>query len=390
MKKGTLYWITGLSGAGKTTIGSRLYYELKKKISNLVILDGDILKNIVGDSVGYSKEERLKRARQYSNICKMLTDQGISVIICTIAMYDSIREWNRNNIERYIEVFLKVDREILLKRDRKGLYSKQQDGQIMDVAGVDQQVEFPKNPDIVIENDGSKSITECVNEILAYQIKKTDGYNRDTAYWNDYYKKDLPELQEPSDFAQAVFPYLKKGKSMIDLGCGNGRDSIFFAQNEISVTGIDASQEAILRLNKLEIPHGSFICDDFVTSKALYQIQYDYLYSRWTLHAISENQETELLKNIVGALRTDGLFFAEMRSINDDLFGKGEKVAENSYIYNGHFRRFINKEVFKKKLQAYGFEILFLEEGTDFSKTKVSNPTLIRVIAKRVDESPEI
>lgn len=57
MEKGILYWITGLSGAGKTTIGNTLYYELKKKNNNLVILDGDILKNLVGDSLGYSKED---------------------------------------------------------------------------------------------------------------------------------------------------------------------------------------------------------------------------------------------------------------------------------------------------------------------------------------------
>lgn len=105
MEKGILYWITGLSGSGKTTIGSSLYYELKKRYSNLVILDGDILKKLTGDSLGYSKEDRLKRAGIYSNFCKILTDQGISVIICTVAMYDSVRQWNRNHIERYVEIF---------------------------------------------------------------------------------------------------------------------------------------------------------------------------------------------------------------------------------------------------------------------------------------------
>lgn len=60
MKKGILYWITGLSGAGKTTIGNALYYELRKKENNIVILDGDILKNLVGDSLGYTTEDRKK------------------------------------------------------------------------------------------------------------------------------------------------------------------------------------------------------------------------------------------------------------------------------------------------------------------------------------------
>ena len=67
MEKGILYWITGLSGAGKTTIGNALYYELRETKDNIVILDGDILKKLVGDSLGYTKEDRKKRAYYYSN-----------------------------------------------------------------------------------------------------------------------------------------------------------------------------------------------------------------------------------------------------------------------------------------------------------------------------------
>ena len=62
MQEGILYWITGLSGSGKTTIGNRLYYEMKKTYDNVVLLDGDILKEIVDENVGYSDEQRRKRA----------------------------------------------------------------------------------------------------------------------------------------------------------------------------------------------------------------------------------------------------------------------------------------------------------------------------------------
>ena len=124
MDKGTLYWITGLSGAGKTTIGNRVYYKMKSRNDNTIILDGDILKKIAGKDLGYRREERLERAYRYSALCKLLTDQGINVIICTIAMFDEVREWNRRNIENYVEVFLDVDLEVLKARDKKGLYSK--------------------------------------------------------------------------------------------------------------------------------------------------------------------------------------------------------------------------------------------------------------------------
>ena len=62
MKKGILYWITGLSGAGKTTVGNRLYYKMKLTNKNVVILDGDILKKIAGKDLGYEREERIERA----------------------------------------------------------------------------------------------------------------------------------------------------------------------------------------------------------------------------------------------------------------------------------------------------------------------------------------
>ena len=108
VKNGILYWITGLSGSGKTTVGNRLYYELRQDKDNVVLLDGDLLKSIVGDELGYSESDRRKRAFKYAKICKMLTDQGIIVICCTIAMYDEVRDWNRKNNKAYVEVFLDV------------------------------------------------------------------------------------------------------------------------------------------------------------------------------------------------------------------------------------------------------------------------------------------
>ncbi len=383
MEKGTLYWITGLSGAGKTTIGNALYYQLREKQDNLVILDGDILKRLVGDSLGYSKEDRKKRAYYYSNLCKTLVDQGISVIICTIAMYDDVREWNRKHIERYVEVYLKVDKNILLQRDRKGLYSGQAAGKVKEVAGMDLDVEFPKNPDIIIENNGEKSVEECVKQITNYKVLVQDTFNRDVAYWNQFYEKDLKEIQEPSDFAKFVLTYLEPGKKLMDIGCGNGRDSVFFASNKMVVTGVDASETAISRLQKYNLVDSLFVCDDFVTCKALYQMQYDYFYSRWTIHAISERQEDELLRNITDSLKMEGLFFVEVRSTKDELYGQGEQIAKNTFIHNDHFRRFIDKDEFQEKLENLGYKIIYVEERDGFSKTNDSNPTLIRMIAKK-------
>lgn len=380
MEKGILYWITGLAGSGKTTIGNMLYYEIKKKESNTVILDGDILKNISKEISGYSYEDRKKRARMYSNICKILVDQGINVVICTIAMFDEIREWNRNNIEKYIEVFLDVDIEVLLKRNKKGLYSDNKNN----VVGIDVEVEFPKNPDIIINNDGRYSAKECMDIILNYEYKKSSITNN-IDYWNGFYKNNFNEIIEPSSFAKYIMSYIEPNKTLLDLGCGNGRDSKFFINNKLNVVGVDTSDYAINKLNNEIIDGNSiFICDDFVTCRNIFQQQYDYIYSRFTLHTISEKQETELLLNIKESIKNNGYFFIEARTINDEIYGKGQRIGENEYIYNNHYRRFIDVDKFKEKLRNIGgFEIIELKEDKNYSKIEESNPILMRCILKK-------
>lgn len=385
-KIGVLYWITGLSGAGKTTLGNQLYYKLKEYQENVVLLDGDVLKNIISDKCDYSLEDRSSRAMKYARICKMLTDQGMVVICCTIAMFDAVREWNRKNNRAYVEVFLDVPLDILRERDQKGLYSGYENAIVHNLAGCDVEVEFPKNPDITIVNDGRISIEKCVQEILDYQIRYLQDFDRDVEYWNLYYASQ-PDINKPSLFAVEAFKRMQQGKSVLELGCGNGRDSIFFAQNGLNVIGIDASDKAIRDLKRNYIEKGDlpiqFVCDDFVCSTVLFQTSYDYCYSRFSLHAITENQELTILQNIYNSLNPGGLFFIEVRSINDDIFGKGDAIARNSFVYNGHFRRFIVMEELIGHLKDVGFYIDYAVEKRGFAPFENSDPPIIRVIAKK-------
>lgn len=161
-----VYWITGLAGAGKTAIGEQLFHELKMQKDSVVFLDGDILRSIFGDDLGYSREDRLKCARRYSNICRMLSEQGLDVVICTISMFHSVRDWNKKNIKDYKEVYIKVSEGELQRRDKKGLYSGAAQGMVEDVVGVDIISELPQNPDVVIENDMTKPPNELARQIL--------------------------------------------------------------------------------------------------------------------------------------------------------------------------------------------------------------------------------
>ena len=159
---GIVYWITGLSGAGKTTIGKCLYSKLKKNKSNVIFLDGDILREVFGDDLGYSRDDRHKSAMRNSRISYMISLQGIDVICCTISMFDDVRNWNRNNIKNYREVYLKVSDEILIKRNQKGLYESSKE----ELVGFGVDVEYPKYPDLIINNDGEESPEEIASNII--------------------------------------------------------------------------------------------------------------------------------------------------------------------------------------------------------------------------------
>lgn len=163
---GCVYWITGLSGAGKTSIGSAFYKKLKMKLPNTVFLDGDVLREVFGNDLGYTREERIKCARRYSKLCKMLQEQDLNVICCTISMFDCIREWNREHIESYYEIYIKVSMEELTRRNQKGLYTADTQNVRDDVAGLRVKVEEPKNPDLVIENEGKDKISQLADGII--------------------------------------------------------------------------------------------------------------------------------------------------------------------------------------------------------------------------------
>lgn len=153
-----VYWVTGLSGAGKTTIGRLWYEKLKETGETAVFLDGDELRQVFGDDLGFTEADRRKSAMRNARICALLARQGLTVVCCTISMFDEVRDWNRANIPGYFEVYVKVSLETLRRRDQKGLYTKA----CRDVAGIHCKVEVPKTPDMILENDGQKKPAEQV------------------------------------------------------------------------------------------------------------------------------------------------------------------------------------------------------------------------------------
>lgn len=122
MEKGTVYFFTGLAGAGKTTVGGLFYRRLKARKTNVFCMDGDAMDGVF-ERTGYSTAARLKDAKAQFRLCRALSEQGIDVVMCSISMYDEIRDWNRANIDNYREIYIKVTPDTLYRRDQKKLYS---------------------------------------------------------------------------------------------------------------------------------------------------------------------------------------------------------------------------------------------------------------------------
>lgn len=157
-RQNQVYWLTGLSGAGKTTIGRLWRDELRRSGETVVFLDGDEMRSVFGVGLGFSGADRRKLAESYGRLCALLSNQGVTVVCCTISMFHSVRAWNRANIPGYYEVYIQASMDTLRRRDQKGLYSQNADN----VAGVGLQVELPDAPDLVLDNNGGRTPEEQI------------------------------------------------------------------------------------------------------------------------------------------------------------------------------------------------------------------------------------
>jgi cytidine diphosphoramidate kinase len=166
MTSGAVYWVTGLSGAGKTTIGKELYNRLKEKDEAVVFLDGDILRAIFKDETDFSTDGRNRLSMIYARLCRELSDQGQTVICATISNYQECRNWNKDNISHYHEIYIRVPLEILQQRDSKGIYARAKNGELTNVIGIDIAYSEPEFPNITIDNNGNRKPQDIADEIL--------------------------------------------------------------------------------------------------------------------------------------------------------------------------------------------------------------------------------
>jgi adenylylsulfate kinase len=163
--EGFTIWFTGLSGSGKSTIAKELERHLKQKKIKVEILDGDVVRTHLSKGLGFSREDRDINIKRIAFVCGLLTRNGVVNISAAISPYRKAREWARNTIGNFVEVYVKCPLEVCRQRDVKGLYKLVDAGKIKNFTGVDDPYEEPENPDLVIETD-KETVRESVKRIL--------------------------------------------------------------------------------------------------------------------------------------------------------------------------------------------------------------------------------
>jgi len=158
-------WVTGLSGSGKTTVCRALYELLKGECPELVLLDGDRIRQACGDDLGYRETDRMTQVKRLQRLAQLLSEQGLTVLVAVLYAHPDLLAWNRQHLPDYVEVYLRASRDLLQRRDRKGLYSGAAKGSVQHVVGMDIPWHEPTAPDMVINADEA-----LAPELLARQV----------------------------------------------------------------------------------------------------------------------------------------------------------------------------------------------------------------------------
>ena len=160
-------WLTGLSGAGKTTLCSEIYGRLKPRLPELVLLDGDAIRAALGGDLGFTEADRNMQIRRVQGIAKLLAEQGLVVMVGVVYANHELLVWNRANLPSYFEVYLRAPLDVVTRRDAKGIYGRAARGETSSVVGMDIPWHEPANPDLVFESDGRQTPAEMADALIA-------------------------------------------------------------------------------------------------------------------------------------------------------------------------------------------------------------------------------
>lgn len=165
MNTGCTLWFTGLSGSGKSTLSQLVASRLRNLGAKVEVLDGDIVRTLLCQGLGFSREDREENIRRIGFVCELLSRNGVIAIAAAISPYRASRDELRKRIPNFIEIHMNCPVEVLIQRDVKGLYKKALSGEIKRFTGISDPYEEPIKPEVTIDSS-SDSLESSVAKIL--------------------------------------------------------------------------------------------------------------------------------------------------------------------------------------------------------------------------------
>ena len=170
-QKPAIFWMTGLSGSGKSTIANAVEQQLAQKGFHTFLLDGDNIRHGLNKDLGFTEADRIENIRRIGEVSKLMTTAGLIVITAFISPFQSERNMVRELVDagEFIEIFVDTPLQIAEKRDVKGLYAKARAGELKNFTGIDSPYERPSKPEITIDTS-ELSIDEAAEIIIKYYL----------------------------------------------------------------------------------------------------------------------------------------------------------------------------------------------------------------------------
>jgi len=159
-------WVTGLSGAGKTTLCTTLYDRVKPRMPELVILDGDVIRRAYGNDLTHCEADRVRQVKRLRAMAGVLAEQDLVVLVAVLYAHPDLLAWNRKNLPNYFEVYLDASLETVMDRDDKGIYGAARRGEMPDVVGLDIPWHAPQNPDLRLDGDKRATPEELADQLI--------------------------------------------------------------------------------------------------------------------------------------------------------------------------------------------------------------------------------
>lgn len=169
-------WLTGLSGAGKSTVAMALAEVLQQKGKACYVVDGDALRSGLCSDLGFDRHSRAVNIRRAAEVCRILNASGVIAIAALISPYQNDRDVARRIVgaQTFHEIWVSTPLDVCEQRDPKGLYQKARKGEISGFTGISDPYEIPKNPALVL-NTQTLSVEECLAQLVQLPALQKQG-----------------------------------------------------------------------------------------------------------------------------------------------------------------------------------------------------------------------